>query len=285
MNTKNFLSKAMRKRIALIALSSVVTSSGLIETAIPVNAAVVNQSSIVSSTSSTVLAPKGYIDTLISGATLSGTKTISGWFLDGNGVSKVEVLVDGTVVGTAVYGSSRNDVAAAFPAYKTSNCGYTYNLDTTKLTNGSHTIVIRETGSSNVQTSLTGVTVTVSNVATGSDFIFSNGTITGYTGTGGNVVIPSSIGGVSVTSIGDNAFNECSSLTSITIPNSVTSIGNYVFQSCSSLSAAYFEGNAPVLGVQVFNSAKSGFIVYYNFGATGFSNPWNGYPTKIYGSN
>ena len=39
----------------------------------------------------------------------------------------------------------------------------------------------------------------------------------------------------SVTSIGDWAFYNCSSLTSVTIPNSVTSIGKYAFESCSSL--------------------------------------------------
>ncbi|MCI6645489.1 MAG: leucine-rich repeat domain-containing protein [Bacteroidales bacterium] len=57
----------------------------------------------------------------------------------------------------------------------------------------------------------------------------------------GAVVIPSSVTNngttYSVTSIGEEAFAECSGLTSVTIPNSVTSIGNSAFSGCSSLTS------------------------------------------------
>ena len=52
----------------------------------------------------------------------------------------------------------------------------------------------------------------------------------------GNVVIPEEVTYMNrtrkVTSIGGSAFSNCSSLTSVTIPNSVTSIGDYAFEEC-----------------------------------------------------
>jgi hypothetical protein len=59
--------------------------------------------------------------------------------------------------------------------------------------------------------------------------------ITGYTGSGGDVIIPTSINGWTVTSIASNAFQLSSTLTNLTIPASVTSIGSEAFSSCVNL--------------------------------------------------
>ena len=50
--------------------------------------------------------------------------------------------------------------------------------------------------------------------------------------------------GDSVTTIGDYAFDLCSSLTSVVIPDSVTTIGNSAFSSCSSLTSVYYKGSS-----------------------------------------
>ena len=59
----------------------------------------------------------------------------------------------------------------------------------------------------------------------------------------GNVEIPKSVdykgNTYPVTSIGEDAFDGCSDLTSITIPNSVTSIGDYAFDGCSGLTSVH----------------------------------------------
>jgi len=117
------------------------------------------------------------------------------------------------------------------------------------------------------------------------NYTTNNGTITGYTGSGGAVSIPSTINGLPATSIGSSAFQNCTDLTSITIPSSVTSIGAGAFAGCSKLTSAVFMGNAPSMGANVFDSTVSGFSVYYFNAATGFASPtWMDFPAVNMGA-
>ena len=65
--------------------------------------------------------------------------------------------------------------------------------------------------------------------------VIENGVVKKYNGSLTKVAIPASFRGKSVTSIDNYAFKNCTSLTSITIPNSVTSIGYSAFNGCSGL--------------------------------------------------
>ena len=55
-----------------------------------------------------------------------------------------------------------------------------------------------------------------------------------------------------VTSIGDNAFYECTSLTSVTIPNSVTFIDAYAFRDCTSLTSVTIPDSVTSIGNDAF---------------------------------
>lgn len=69
---------------------------------------------------------------------------------------------------------------------------------------------------------------------------------------GGKVVIPNS-----VTSIGNSAFFDCSSLTSVVIPNSVIHIGSYAFYGCSSLTSVTIPNSVTSIGQYAFSDCSS----------------------------
>ena len=60
-----------------------------------------------------------------------------------------------------------------------------------------------------------------------------------------------------VTSIGEFAFRDCSSLTSIEIPSSVTSIGDYAFGYCSSLASIEIPSSVTNIGNGAFSDCSS----------------------------
>ena len=100
-------------------------------------------------------------------------------------------------------------------------------------------------------------------------------TITGVnTSISGDITIPATLGGYSVTAIGEWAFDGCDSLTSVTIPDSVTTIGELAFADCYSLTSivvdinnfAYSNDSRGVL----FNKNKT-ILIQYPVGNTGTS--------------
>lgn len=67
--------------------------------------------------------------------------------------------------------------------------------------------------------------------------------ITNYTGAGGNITIPKTLGGNPVTRIGAFVFDDNTSLMSVTIPDSVTYIGRGTFSDCTSLKSVSIPGS------------------------------------------
>ena len=81
--------------------------------------------------------------------------------------------------------------------------------------------------------------------------------ITDYNGSAKTVDIPEKVNGKSVTSIGNCAFRYCTSLKSITIPNSVMEIGSSAFSGCSSLTSITIPNSVTEIDVYAFKGCTS----------------------------
>ncbi len=93
------------------------------------------------------------------------------------------------------------------------------------------------------------------------------GEITGFAGEPVYLTIPSFIGGYRVVSIGENAFGNCKTLVSVSIPETVTSIGSGAFKNCTDLSNVNFLGKVSNIPIDAFentpwtDSGVSEFVV------------------------
>jgi hypothetical protein len=86
------------------------------------------------------------------------------------------------------------------------------------------------------------------------NYAVNNGTITitGYTGDGGEVVLPGTLSGLPVTRIGSGAFYGCTNVTGVTMPDSVTNIGGNAFFACAGLAAITVGRNVTSIGAGAF---------------------------------
>ena len=90
-----------------------------------------------------------------------------------------------------------------------------------------------------------------------------------------------------ITYIGEDAFSNCDSLTSVTIPNSVTEIGRYAFDGCTSLTSVYCKPTTPPAGGSyMFGNDVSGKKIYVprnSVSAYKSASYWSDYSSNIVG--
>ena len=94
--------------------------------------------------------------------------------------------------------------------------------------------------------------------------------ITGYNGSASNVDIPPEIDGKKVTSIGEEAFKSCTSITCLTIPDGVTNIGKNAFYYCTNLAKITLTNNVKTISSSAFDMT---YLNYVNF--IGTEEEWN----------
>lgn len=79
-----------------------------------------------------------------------------------------------------------------------------------------------------------------------------NAIINAYTGKDTDVVIPTKLGGYPVTTIADEAFKNCTSITSLTIPDGITDVGIGAFFSCTNLTKVTIPASVKNIGIKAF---------------------------------
>jgi hypothetical protein len=190
--------------------------------------------------------PAVNVDSPSSGATVSGTVTVSGWAIDNTyPIAAVQILVDTVVVGTARYGTSRADVCATSPGQvDCPNVGFTYQLNTSTLGAGPHMLTVKASDASKpAVTSSVNVPITVSTAPVPDgyiDFPAAGSTVTGIVNMSGWAINNRSVIGNPIGSV------------QVLVDNTVVGIANYgpPFTRQDVCNAYPNRGGCPNLGFQ-----------------------------------
>ncbi len=168
-------------------------------------------------------------------ATLTGLTTVAGWALDDNGpISSVVISVDGAPRGTLTTTPvSRPDVCAVFPGRAgCPNVGWALALDTTLISDGSHTLAVTGTSTTGDQLTLS-TPITVANWTGGNPMKISidkpSSQSTAFSG---------------VTGFGGWAISDIAAITSVAISIDGVSFGNATYGGNRGDVCAAFPGRA-----------------------------------------
>jgi uncharacterized repeat protein (TIGR02543 family) len=86
----------------------------------------------------------GRLENPPSGKVVSGVRGLYGWALDGDGISKVELLIDGRYACDIPYGSRREDIGEMYPDYPDAGeSGFAMVMNYGNLSPGKHLIGVR----------------------------------------------------------------------------------------------------------------------------------------------
>ena len=84
---------------------------------------------------------------------------------------------------------------------------------------------------------------------------------TKYNTYSGNIVVPETVAyngkNYRVTSIGQNAFNKCTELTNVTLPNNIVTISSSAFYNCTKLTNIIIPNNVTSIGKHAFDGCES----------------------------
>jgi N-acetylmuramoyl-L-alanine amidase len=93
-------------------------------------------------------APFGFLEIPDGAGTYNASSAfpVEGWATDTDGISEIDVYVDGLIQQSAIYGDPRPDVSNTFPDFPASLfSGFIANIDTTRIQDGVHLLEVRAT--------------------------------------------------------------------------------------------------------------------------------------------